>query len=76
MWADRILASPLMQAVSPLRAMALMSSGMLALWQGKQDIGLAQLQESLAILQKLEDRQWLASRAHGEWRGIDQYGPG
>ena len=60
MWADRVLASPFMQAASPLRAMALMSSGMLAIWQGKQDIGLAQLQESLAIVQKLEDKQWLA----------------
>ncbi|HUE99047.1 MAG TPA: tetratricopeptide repeat protein [Anaerolineales bacterium] len=60
MWTDRLLASPLVQAVSPLRAMALMSSGMLAVWHGKQDIGLAHLQESLTIAQKLKDKQWLA----------------
>ncbi len=60
MWTDRLLASPVMQEASPLRATALMSSGMLAVWRGKQDIGLAHLQESLAIVQKLEDKQWLA----------------
>ena len=60
MWTDRLLASPVVQVVSPLRALVLMSSGMLAVWQGKQDIGLAHLQESLAIVQKLEDKQWLA----------------
>jgi predicted ATPase/Tfp pilus assembly protein PilF len=60
MWADRLLASPVVQAVSLLRAMVLMSSGMLAVWQGKQDISLAHLQESLAIVRKLGDKQWLA----------------
>ena len=60
MWSERILASPLLQTTSIPRAMALMSSGLLATWQGKQDIGLVQLQESLAIEQKLEDKQWLA----------------
>ncbi|HEX5840116.1 MAG TPA: tetratricopeptide repeat protein, partial [Anaerolineales bacterium] len=59
-WTDRLLASPVVQPVSLLRAMALMSSGMLAVWQGKQAISLAYLQESLAIVQKLEDQQWLA----------------
>jgi tetratricopeptide (TPR) repeat protein len=60
MWTDRLLESPPVQAASPLRATALMSSGMLAVWHGKQDLGLAHLQESLAIVQKLEDKQWLA----------------
>jgi predicted ATPase len=60
MWADRLLASPFMPAASPPRAIALMSSGMLAVWQGKQDIALTNVQESLAIIQKLEDKQWLA----------------
>jgi predicted ATPase len=55
MWAERVLASTAMQPASPHRALALQSSGMLAVWQGKQDIGLAQLQESLAIEQRLED---------------------
>jgi tetratricopeptide (TPR) repeat protein len=60
MWTDRLLASPPVQAASPLRAMALMSSGMLAVWHGKQDIGLAHLQESLSIVQRLDEKQWLA----------------
>jgi tetratricopeptide (TPR) repeat protein len=45
--------------------MALMSCGLLAVWQGKQDIGLAHLQESLGIEQKLEDKQWLAPMLMG-----------
>jgi tetratricopeptide (TPR) repeat protein len=60
MWADRLLTSPFMQAESPSRMMALMSCGMLAIWQGKQDIGLAHLKECLALEQKLGDKQWLA----------------
>jgi predicted ATPase/Tfp pilus assembly protein PilF len=60
MWTDRLLESPVMHAASTLRSIALMSSGMLAVWHGKQDIGLAHLQEALAIVQKIEDKQWLA----------------
>jgi len=59
MWADRILESPYMQAESPVRMIALSSSGLLAIWQGEQDIGLAKLQESLVIEQKCEAKQWL-----------------
>jgi len=59
-WSERILASLFLQPASIPRAMALMSSGLLAIWQGKQDIGLAQLQESLEIEQELEDKQLLA----------------
>ena len=55
MWAEQVLASPAMQAPSPPRALALGSSGLLALWQGKQDIALAQMQESLAIELRQED---------------------
>jgi len=60
MWAERVLASPLIQADSLPRALALGSSGMLALWKGEQDTALAQLQESLAIEQRLEDKEWMA----------------
>ena len=60
MWAERVLASPAMQAASPLRAMALLTSGLLSIWQGNQDSGLVRLQESLAIEQRLEDEQWMA----------------
>jgi predicted ATPase len=54
-WAEKALALPALQTPSPLRALALHSSGLLAIWQGKQDIGLAELQESLAIEQRHED---------------------
>jgi predicted ATPase len=54
-WAEQILASPIVQATPPLRVLALQASGMLALWQGKQDLALSRLQEGLAIEQRLED---------------------
>ena len=60
MWADRLLASPFMQTESPARVMALLASGLLAIWQGEQDIGLKQLQESLSIEQKSEEKQWFS----------------
>ncbi len=52
-WADKYLAVPDVQNTPPLRALALASSGMMALWQGKQDIALSKLQEALAIVQTL-----------------------
>jgi len=60
MWSDRLLASPFMQVESPAQMMTLMASGLLAIWQGKQDTALAQVQECLTIIQKIEDKQWLA----------------
>jgi tetratricopeptide (TPR) repeat protein len=60
MWAERVLASPAMQPASPHRALALLSSGLLALWQGKQDTALTQLQEGLEIEQRLEDEHYVA----------------
>ena len=52
-WADKYLAVPDVQNTPPLRALALGSSGMMALWQGKQDIALSKLQEALSIVQML-----------------------
>ncbi|HKJ38078.1 MAG TPA: tetratricopeptide repeat protein, partial [Anaerolineales bacterium] len=60
MWSDRLLASPFMKVESSAQMMALMASGLLAVWQGKQDIALAHVQECLAIIQKIDDKQWLA----------------
>ncbi|MFT3891155.1 MAG: tetratricopeptide repeat protein [Anaerolineales bacterium] len=59
MWSERLLASPTLQSPSEYRVFALGASGMLSIWQGKQDIGLAQLQECLTIQQKLENGQAL-----------------
>ncbi len=60
MWSDRLLTSPFMQAKSHAHMMVLIANGLLAIWQGKQDIALAHVQEGLAIVQKIEDKQWLA----------------
>ena len=59
-WAERALASPALKPGGPAHALALGSNGLLAIWQGEQQIGLAHLQESLAIWQRLEDKPWLA----------------
>ena len=55
MWCERILASSFLKAASPERALALLSSGVMALWQGKQDTGLAELQEASALGYRHED---------------------
>jgi predicted ATPase len=60
LWAERILTLPEMQESSPMRALALHSSGILSIWKGEQDKGLAQLQESLKILQRSEEDHWIA----------------
>jgi predicted ATPase len=60
MWADRLLATPSMQAPSPFRVMALFASASSAMWQGEQDIALAKAQESLAIVQQIENKEFLA----------------
>lgn len=59
-WANRFLASPALQAVSPSRALVLVGNGMMTLWQGEQGSGLAQIEEGLAIEQRLENEQMLA----------------
>ncbi|HAV77575.1 MAG TPA: hypothetical protein DCX53_09515 [Anaerolineae bacterium] len=59
MWADRILTSPSMEALSPIRAMTLFASGSSSMWQGKQNVALEKVQNSLAILQKIKNDEWL-----------------
>ena len=64
-WADKYLAVPDVQNTPPLRALALASSGMMALWQGKQDIALSKLQEALSIVQMLGDDRLVATTRMG-----------
>ena len=64
-WNARILASPELQTASPIRMEALLSSGLLALWQGRPDTALAQFQEGLAIEQKLWDIRFLIRQLVG-----------
>ena len=59
-WAERILASPELQEPSPMRAMAQQTYGILAIWKGEQDKGLAQLEESLLLLKRTEEDRWIA----------------
>jgi predicted ATPase len=59
-WAEKFLAVPDVQTIPPMRALALGSSGMMALWQGQQETALGKLQETLAIQQQLEDDQMVA----------------
>ncbi len=40
-------------------AMALAASGFLAVWQGEQEEGLAQIEESMTIAQRLQDEQMM-----------------
>ena len=60
MWTDRLLAAPSMQAPSPARVMVMFASGSSAMWKGEQDIALAKVQESLAIVQMVENKEFLA----------------
>ncbi|HLO31415.1 MAG TPA: NB-ARC domain-containing protein, partial [Anaerolineales bacterium] len=59
-WAEKFLAVPDVQNIPPMRALALASSGMMALWQGQQETALGKLQETLAIEQQLEDDRMVA----------------
>jgi tetratricopeptide (TPR) repeat protein len=60
-WAEKFLALPNVQNIPPMRAIALASSGMMALWQGQQETALAKLKETLAIEQGLEDDRMVAT---------------
>ncbi|MBE0688441.1 MAG: tetratricopeptide repeat protein [Anaerolineaceae bacterium] len=59
MWSDRLLAAPSMQAASLARVMILFANGSSSMWKGEQDIALAKVQESLAIVQKIENKDYL-----------------
>ncbi|HEX5836385.1 MAG TPA: tetratricopeptide repeat protein, partial [Anaerolineales bacterium] len=59
-WVEQALAVPAVQAAPPLRGMALHTGGLMALWQGKQDAALSQIQESLELARTLGDDSWMA----------------
>lgn len=56
LWTKQILASPFLQEGSKSRAMALAASGFLAVWQGEHEAGLVQIEDSLTIAQRLQDK--------------------
>jgi Predicted ATPase len=59
LWTKQILASAFLPDGSKSRAMALAASGFLAVWQGEHEEGLAQIQDSLTITQRLQDKQMM-----------------
>lgn len=59
-WTARVLSLPAIQADPHSKALALIADGMLSLWVGEQEAGLAHLQEGLAIEQRLENEPMLA----------------
>jgi predicted ATPase len=59
-WAERFLAVPELQIPSSLRAIAQQNVGLLAVWKGEQDRGLAKLEESLEFLLMTEEARWIA----------------
>jgi tetratricopeptide (TPR) repeat protein len=61
MWAERLLASPSMQSAGPPRVLALQASGLMAVWQGEQETGLAKLKEALAFWERQEDAPGIAT---------------
>jgi tetratricopeptide (TPR) repeat protein len=60
-WADRLLATPPLQAAAPPRGLALSVSGMMAMWQGEQDVALRQIKEGREIWQRLEAEDLVAT---------------
>jgi predicted ATPase/DNA-binding CsgD family transcriptional regulator len=59
LWTKQILASAFLPDGSKSRAMALAASGFLAVWQGEHEEGLVQIENSLAIAQRLQDEQMM-----------------
>jgi predicted ATPase len=59
LWTEQLLAFPTVQGPTRSRAMALMSSSLLALWRADLPTALTRGEESLALFQHLEDEQGL-----------------
>ncbi len=61
MWTKRLFAAPGMQEATAAYALVLGSSGMMSLWQGEQEAGLAQIEEGLEIELRLENEEMVAT---------------
>ncbi len=55
MWAERVLSFPALSLPGRFRGLVLHANGMLTMWQGELDAALVQLEESLAIWQRVEE---------------------
>ena len=59
-WSEKLLATPELKSSGAPRALALIANGLMAIWQGEQDLALAQFKESQTIWDKLNDEQYKA----------------
>jgi tetratricopeptide (TPR) repeat protein len=60
MWSGRLLTSPELKTSRAPRAIALMANGLMAMWQGEQDLALARFKESQNIWSDLKNEQFKA----------------
>ena len=60
MWSGRLLNSPEVKTSQAPRALALMANALMAIWQGEQDLAMAQIKESQAIWSDLKNEQYRA----------------
>jgi len=57
MWSGQLLAAPQLRTSGAPRALALAANGLMSIWQGEQDLALAQLKESQVIWDEINDEQ-------------------
>lgn len=60
MWSERLLASPELKTSRAPHAIALMVNGLMAIWQGEQDLALAQFKEGQSIWSDPNNEQFKA----------------
>jgi len=58
MWSGRLLTDPELKTSGAPRALALLANGLMAIWQGEQDLALTQFKESRTIWNELKDEQY------------------
>lgn len=66
MWSGRLLNSSEVKTSQAPRALALMANALMAIWQGEQDLALAQIKESQDIRNELKNDQYKALLALGK----------
>lgn len=65
-WCERLLTAPELKTSGTSRALALQANGLMSIWQGEQDLALAQFEESEQIWSELNEEQNRALIALGK----------
>jgi len=60
MWSEKLLKVPELKTSGIPRALVLIANGLMSIWQGEQDLALAQFKESQRIWQELNNEQYKA----------------